>query len=86
MPTPEREKSPDRRLIPVAARSILRSARGGRSVKHYRVNKLAKPNGDIVQRKDILAKDDKQAIQVAAEGDCPICEVWHEGKKVGSIL
>jgi hypothetical protein len=55
-------------------------------MKHYRVNKLAKPDGVIVRRKDILAKNDKQAMQTAAEGDCPICEVYHEGKRVGSIL
>jgi hypothetical protein len=55
-------------------------------MKHYRVNKLAKPNGIVVKRKDILATNDKQAIQTAAEGDCPVCEVWHEGKKIGAIL
>jgi hypothetical protein len=55
-------------------------------MKHYRVNKLAKPEGIVVKRKDILAKNDKQAIQAAADGDCPICEVWSDGKKVGSIL
>lgn len=55
-------------------------------MKHYRVNKLAKPDGVIVRRKDILAKNDKEAMQAAAEGDCPICDVYHEGKRVGSIL
>lgn len=55
-------------------------------MKHYRVNKLARSGGPIVKRKDILATDDKQATKVAsADDDCPICEVWHGGKKVGSI-
>ena len=56
-------------------------------MKHYRVNKVAKPNGESVKAKDILAADDPQAV-ARAEGDedCPVCEVWHAGKKVGSVL
>jgi hypothetical protein len=54
-------------------------------MKHYRVNKLAKPDGAVVKSKDILANNDRQAVQTAREDeDCPVCEVWHEGKKVGS--
>jgi hypothetical protein len=55
-------------------------------MKHYRVNKLAKPEGHVVKRKDILASNDHEAVQ-RAEGDpdCPICDVWHAGEKVGSI-
>ena len=55
-------------------------------MKHYRVNKVAKPEGPVVKRKDILARDDGEAVQTArADADCPICEVWREGQKVGSI-
>lgn len=55
-------------------------------MKHYRVNKLAKRGGAIVKRKDMLANGDRQAVEAAAEDeDCPICEVWHAGKKIGSI-
>ena len=55
-------------------------------MKHYRVNKLAKAGGAVVKKKDILANDDKQAMQAAADdADCPICDVWHAGEKVGSI-
>lgn len=55
-------------------------------MKHYRVNKLAKRDGGVVKRKDILARDHKDAVQTArADEDCPICEVWHGGQKVGSI-
>jgi hypothetical protein len=55
-------------------------------MKHYRVNKLAKPGGAVVKAKDTLAESDKQAIERArGDPDCPICEVWHAGNKVGSI-
>jgi hypothetical protein len=55
-------------------------------MKHYRVNKLAKRDGTVVKRKDILARDDRDAVQTArADEDCPVCDVWREGQKVGSI-
>ena len=55
-------------------------------MKHYRVNKLAKPQGAVVKTKDILADSDKQAVAATrADPDCPVCDVWHAGKKVGSI-
>jgi hypothetical protein len=55
-------------------------------MKHYRVNKLAKPKGAIVKKKDILASNDAQALEAAREDeDCPICEVLHAGHKIGSI-
>ena len=55
-------------------------------MKHYRVNKVDASSGDIVKRKDVLANNDEQALaNAAADADCPVCEVWHAGKKVGSI-
>jgi hypothetical protein len=55
-------------------------------MKHYRVNKLAKRGGAVVKRKDILAKDDRQALARAeTDEDCPVCDVWHAGEKVGSV-
>jgi hypothetical protein len=55
-------------------------------MKHYRVNKLSKPGGLVVKKKDILARDDKQAMATAnQDDDCPVCDVWHAGSKVGSI-
>ena len=55
-------------------------------MKHYRVNKLAKAGGVIVKKKDMLASDDKQAMAAAnRDEDCPVCDVWHAGTKVGSI-
>ena len=56
-------------------------------MRHYRVNKLARAGGEIVKRKDILAKDDRQAVARAeSDVDCPICDVWRDGVKVGSII
>jgi hypothetical protein len=55
-------------------------------MRHYRVNKLAKPDGAIVKRKDILAADDREAVARAEDDpDCPVCDVWREGKRVGSV-
>ena len=55
-------------------------------MKLYRVNKLAKPDGVVVKKKDILATSDQEAVQRAAESaDCPVCEVLLDGKKVGSV-
>jgi hypothetical protein len=56
-------------------------------MKHYRVNKLAKPGGLVVKTRDLLAPGDKQAVQAARDdADCPICEVWSAGQKVTTIL
>jgi hypothetical protein len=55
-------------------------------MKHYRINKLTKPGGVIVKKKDVLAVNDKDAIARAADSDdCPVCDVLHAGEKVGSI-
>lgn len=59
----------------------------GHFMKHYRVNKVAKPGGMVLKKKDILAESDRQAIKRARDDDeCPVCEVWQSGKKVGAIL
>ena len=56
-------------------------------MKHYRVNKLARPAGPVVKTKDILANDDREAMRTVREdADCPICDVLHAGHKVGSIV
>ncbi len=55
-------------------------------MQHYRVNKLGGRGGDVVKARDILARDDKQAIEEARnDEDCPVCEVWRAGKKIGSV-
>ena len=56
-------------------------------MKLYRINKLTKPRGAVVKRKDVLAASDKEAVQRAAESDdCPVCEVLRDGRSVGSIV
>ena len=56
-------------------------------MKLYRVNKLAKPGGVVIKKKDILAASDKDAVQRASDSpDCPICDVLRDGERVGSIL
>ena len=51
------------------------------------MNKLAKAGGVVVKRKDILADNDRQAVARAEQDDdCPICDVWRDGEKVGSIV
>jgi hypothetical protein len=55
-------------------------------MKHYRVNKVAAPDGEVLKRKDILAADHEQALKRAeSDPDCPVCDVWHAGQKVGSV-
>ena len=55
-------------------------------MQHYRVNKVEKPDGKVLKKKDILASDDRQAIERAlADEDCPTCDVYRSGSKIGSI-
>ena len=56
-------------------------------MKLYRVNKLAKPNGKVIKTKHVVANNDRQAVQDAAESDdCPICDVYSDGRRIGSIV
>lgn len=55
-------------------------------MKLYRVNKVSDEDGNILKKTDMLANDDRQAMKAAAESDdCPTCDVWSEGVKVGSV-
>jgi hypothetical protein len=55
-------------------------------MKHYRINKLAARGGRIVKRKDILAQNDRQAMNRAeSDEDCPVCDVLQAGDKIGSV-
>lgn len=59
----------------------------GAIMKHYRVNKLAAPGGRVLKKKDILANSDSEAIRRAdQDDDCPVCDVWHAGEKIGSVI
>ena len=56
-------------------------------MKLYRINKLARPGGAVVKKKDVLAASDRDAVQRARESeDCPICDVLRDGETVGSIV
>ena len=55
-------------------------------MEHYRVNKVTEPDGKVLKKKDILAPDDNAAMKRAAEDeDCPTCDVYVRGSKIGSI-
>ena len=55
-------------------------------MKHYRINKVAAPGGKTLKKRDILAKNDDEAVQAAEDSvDCPICEVLSEGKIIGIV-
>ena len=56
-------------------------------MKHYRINKVAAPGGRPLKTKDSLAADDSQAVARAEDDeDCPVCEVYRAGEKVGAVL
>jgi len=66
-----------------AAASLAMGAR----VKLYRINKLTKPGGTVLKKKDVLAASDREALRRADESDdCPVCEVLRDGNPVGSIV
>lgn len=55
-------------------------------MKHYRIEKVAKPGGIVLKRRDILADSDRDAIETAVKSDdCPVCEVLKDGKRIGSV-
>ena len=56
-------------------------------MKLYRINKVTKPGGVVLKKKDVLAPSDKEALQRAEQSpDCPVCEVLRDGEPVGSII
>ena len=56
-------------------------------VKLYRINKLTRPGGAVVKKKDVLAASDRDAVQRAADSaDCPVCDVLKDGQTVGSVI
>ena len=56
-------------------------------MKHYRVNKLTEPGGAVLKKKDILAANDRDAVERARnDEDCPVCEVWRSGEPIAAIV
>ena len=56
-------------------------------MRHYRINKVSRPGGVVLKKKDVLAASDREAVQKAAESeDCPVCDVLKDGHPIGSII
>ena len=56
-------------------------------MKLYRINKVTKPSGPVLKKKDVLAASDKEALQRAHESpDCPTCDVLRDGRRIGSVV
>ena len=55
-------------------------------MKLYRINKVAKPGGVVLKKRDVLAADDREAVQRAVDSpDCPVCDVLRDGEHIGSV-
>lgn len=56
-------------------------------MKLYRIDKLAKHGGVTLKKKHILASTDRKAIERAEDSDdCPVCDVFRDGRLVGQVL
>lgn len=53
----------------------------------YRINKVAKPGGSVLKKKDLLARSDREALERAKDNpDCPICEVLRDGQAIAVVV
>ena len=56
-------------------------------MKLYRINKVSKPGGMVLKKRDVLAVSDTDAVQKAVESpDCPVCDVLKDGQHVASVV
>ena len=56
-------------------------------MKLYRINKVVKPGGAVLKKRDVLAASDAEALRSAEENaDCPVCDVLRDGHPIGSIV
>ena len=56
-------------------------------MKLYRINKVSRPGGTVLKKKDVLAVSDRDAVQKAADSeDFTVCEVLKDGEQVGSVI
>ena len=66
---------------------LFQQGRKWGTMKLYRINKLTKPGGIVIKKKDVLAASDREAVQKAADSpDCPVCDVLKDGQRVGSVF
>ena len=62
-------------------------AASGAAVKLYRINKVTKPQGAVIKKRDVLAASDGEALRMAEESsECPVCDVLRDGQAIGSIV
>ena len=55
-------------------------------MKHYRIEKVVRPGGAVLKKKDILAGSDREAMSRAEHSaDCPICDVRKDGQVIGIV-
>jgi len=55
-------------------------------MKHYRIEKVTKPGGMVLKKKDILAASNREAIERAEQSaDCPVCDIRKDGQIIGSV-
>ncbi|HVF37137.1 MAG TPA: hypothetical protein VNA29_04265 [Sphingomicrobium sp.] len=55
-------------------------------MKLYRVNKISAGKDQVLKKFDMLASCEREALQAAADSDnCPVCEVWSDGRKIGTV-
>ena len=53
----------------------------------YRINKVEEPGGPPIKKRDVLAKNDAEAVQRAVDSDdCPVCDVLRDGEVIGSVV
>ena len=57
------------------------------ALRLYRINKVSALGGNVVKKKDLLARSDREALDRARESpDCPVCEVLRDGQPIGVVL
>lgn len=60
--------------------------KGTSAVRLYRINKVNAVGGNVIKKKDVLASNDREAVETARQSpDCPICEVLRDGQPVGVV-
>ena len=52
----------------------------------YRINKVEELGGAPIKKRDVLARNDAEAVQRAEDSeDCPVCEVLRDGNVIGTV-
>ena len=52
----------------------------------YRINKVEEPGGPPIKKRDVLARNDAEAVKRAEDSeDCPVCDVLRDGQVIGTV-